>query len=134
MQTGQISFVKIVSHKKTTLFLVLMYLYLSVCSVFGVAYNHHNPMSDCPYMTGQHSLCTMDAFEHIATWKSLILTVPSGIYVLALFTLVLVFQIFLSASPPLLRQFLYYRKVKSQPIIFRLTLAFSDGILNPKLY
>jgi hypothetical protein len=29
----------------------------------------HMPMNDCPYMAGEHSLCSMDVLSHIKTWQ-----------------------------------------------------------------
>lgn len=92
------------------------------------------PMNDCPYMFGEQSMCAMDTFEHLTAWKSLVLTIPTFIYILTLFVLVFSFQLLLSSSPPLLQQLLYYRKTKFEPIISKLELAFADGILNPKPY
>ncbi len=125
---------KVMQNKTLAPFVLFAYLYLSVFSLLAMSGHDHMPMADCPYMIGQHSICSMDTFEHLTAWKSLILTIPSVIYVLALFVLVFAFQTFLSSSPPFLRQLSYYRKIKFEPIISKLELAFARGILNPKPY
>lgn len=125
---------KLVQSKTLTLFVLIAYLYLGVFSLLSMSGHDHMPMTDCPYMVGQQSMCAMDTFEHLTAWKSLVLTIPSFIYVLTLLVLVFSFQHLLSSSPPLLRQLLYYRKTKFEPITTSLELAFARGILNPKPY
>ncbi len=121
--------------KKLTLLLLVGYIYLAIFSLFTMSGHDHMPMADCPYMQGQHSLCAMDSFAHLSAWKAKLLTLPNTIYLFA--TLILIFVAmgtFLSSSPPLLRQLLYYKKTKSVPIVSKLEQQFSRGILNPKPY
>ncbi len=125
---------KLTQSKTLALFVLLAYLYLGVFSLLTMSGHHHMPMTDCPYMVGQQSVCAMDTFEHLTAWKSLVLAVPSIIYILTLFVLVFSFQTLLSSSPPLIRQLSYYRKIQLEPIVSKLELAFARGILNPKPY
>ena len=125
---------KLTHNKTLALFVLLAYLYLGVFSLLAMSGHHQMLITDCAYMALQHSICAMDTFEHLTAWKALVLTIPSVIYILALFVVVFVFQTLLSSSPPLLRQLLYYIKTKFEPVISKLEMAFARGILNPKPY
>lgn len=125
---------KLIQSKTLVSFVFLAYLYLGVFSLFAMSGHHNMPMTDCPYMAGQHSVCAMDTFEHITAWKSLNLTIPSFIYILALLAVLISSKILFYISPPLLQQSLFYKKIKLEPIVSKLELAFARGILNPKPY
>ena len=119
--------------KKLSLLLLLAYIYLGVFSLFSMSDHVHLSMDDCPYMLGHNGICTMDRFAHLSVWKALILTVPNTIYIFTLFILgFFTLEILLTSSPPLIRQMLYYKKIKFKSIISNLELQFSRGILNPK--
>jgi hypothetical protein len=80
-------------------------------------------------------LCSMGVFEHLGAWQAHLLSIPVGQFSFVLFVLTLVLIIIrVSSSPPLLRQFLYYKKTRFVTIFSNLTEQFSQGILNPKPY
>ena len=93
-------------------------------------------MSDCPYM-GMSGYCDMDASEHLAGWQTLFATTLEQLFSSDLFpllTLVILTPFFFA---------LLVRKRTQRPIFDRwrmlelfdpLRLAFSRGIIHPKLY
>lgn len=114
--------------------MIIAYLYLSVFSLLALSGHGHTPMSDCPYMIG-HSMCSMTTFEHLDAWRALILTMPNIIYIFSLFIIVFfISRISLALSPPILRQFLYFKKNKIELVVQNLERQFSNGVLNPKPY
>ena len=127
-------YMKLTQGKILAMFVLVTYLYLGAFSLISMSGHHHMFVSDCPYMIGQHSICAMDRFGHLTAWKSLVITIPSLIYVLIMFVLVFEFQTLHSSSPPLLRQLSYYKKTKFERIVPKLKLAYANGILNPKPY
>lgn len=128
-------YMKSLLNKNLPFLLLAAYLYLAVFSLFTMSGHEHMPMTDCPYMVGQHSLCVMDTFAHLNAWKTIVLAVPNVIYIFTLLTLTyFVFQILLSSSPPLIRQLLYSKRLSFEPIVSNTETQFSDGLLNPKPY
>lgn len=115
---------------------------------FGFAYFHTQsmsavdiPMPGCPFMNdGQPVLCTMSPLEHIEAWQDMFVAIPNV-------------EIALLLSLILLSAFAFYRLPQKWPSfsiqLFQIsptysprairvnsyiTEAFSNGILNPKLF
>lgn len=95
-------------------------------------------MSECPLMVNSSSFCQMSVTEHISKWLQMFLAIPfSG----ALFILLgLVFAVwylsqrnYFSLSPPMRLKF-YKREHPDIKLFDNLLLAFSKGILHPKIY
>lgn len=99
-------------------------------------------MSSCPLMAGQAAMCQMDITEHIAKWQHAFLGIPTKANVLA-FALVLFAVVII---PPIRSFFQFeklfaftarlfvYHKAYLVKVFDPLLQAFSDGILNPKIY
>ncbi len=98
-------------------------------------------MSDCPSMTSQEVLCSLNLNEHIGAWKSIFTNlIPTA------FTLLLslgVAALIVSIAPHLLaRRILhpapfYWRQLQHKTYAYAvrpLQELFSDGILHPKLF
>lgn len=131
----------------TKKFMGLFSLLLLLVS-FGFAYFHINgisamdmPMPGCQFMSeGQPVLCTMSPLEHIEAWQDMFTAIPNS-EVLSLLSLLLLALFSFNYPPsrwpqPILRLF-YIPQPQSGPVLFSasyLTEAFSDGILNPKLF
>jgi len=113
-------------------------------SLFGIGISMEikdGQMSSCPFMASEASLCQMSATEHIAQWQQAFLGVPAKSSVLILALLLLVFAIVPFAKPlsqikqtEMVARFLFYLRDIANKILDPLLLAFSDGILNPKIY
>ncbi len=97
-------------------------------------------MSDCPFMVGTSSLCTMTPFEHISIWQNMFTTLPNQDTVLQFFlifsTFIFCFIFFRQVfSPP--QNYFYLSRNRYRRYIFPtnyLQEAFSRGILNPKTF
>lgn len=95
-------------------------------------------MAGCPFMLGA-SICHMSLFEHIASWQTMFVATGSVSNVLLALLSVFVFAFFLSKysyPPPRILGNMRIEQAKRRPLRFleTLDLAFSDGILNPKLF
>ncbi|XKT74796.1 MAG: hypothetical protein ACJKTH_01790 [Patescibacteria group bacterium UBA2163] len=97
----------------------------------------------CPVMPGAHSLCQMDALEHIAAWQDTVTALPSQFASVLLTLLLALASVFVArslalniysffepfnASPPPLYAGIFI------PIANPLQEAFSNGILHPKIF
>ncbi len=108
---------------------------------FGMDTGMNGVMSRCPFADGM-SVCNMSPFEHIAAWQSMFTSLPRqqqyiGSLLLLLLVSFLVVTWIRNIYPPsknLLRQFLYTRHKEYTPRGSFLQEAFSNGILNPKIY
>jgi hypothetical protein len=108
---------------------------------FGMDTGVGGTMSHCPFADGM-LVCNMSPFEHIAAWQSMFTSLSRqqqdiGSLVLLLLVSFLVVAWIRKIYPPsknLLRQFLYVRHKEYIPLGNFLQEAFSNGILNPKIY
>ncbi len=115
---------------------------------FGFAYFHTQsmsatdiPMPGCPFMNdGKPVLCTMSPLEHIEAWQDMFTAIPTteillllSLLLLALYTL----QRLPSKWPQSILRTFYIPQPHSVPRLSfssYLAQAFSDGVLNPKLF
>jgi|JI10StandDraft_1071094.scaffolds.fasta_scaffold132054_4 hypothetical protein len=113
------------------IFVTFAYIALNVFSLFMLAgHMSHGgiPMSDCPYMTGQHSICPMDFSSHIGAWQDMVRTILPTILLLIIFAAVFItWQADKGNGPPLSLR----RRPERQ--LSPYTELFSRGILNPKI-
>lgn len=121
------------SHSKVIVGILVAFAYivLSVFSLFMLAghLSHDGmPMSDCPYMAGQHSICPMDFSSHITAWQNMVRTILPTVLLLIIITAVFVtWQRDTESGPPI---FLRRRRERQ---FSPFTELFSRGILNPKI-
>lgn len=106
------------------------YVALSVFSLFLIAghASHGMPMSHCPYMEGQHAMCSMNVFSHITAWQHIVNIVFPAI--LLLVVIIVAFPqlpLTINPSPPTA----ITRRPEGQ--VFLYVELFSQGILNPKI-
>jgi hypothetical protein len=112
------------------------YIFLSLFGVIVVKNMYHHSMtsmnSDCPFMIGESSLCTMNLNEHISLWKAFTHTTISKLFVI-FFSVTLVSFVLLDLilhPPRLLNKYLYQKPLREDFI----TSLFSSGILNSKAF
>jgi len=93
-------------------------------------------MAGCPFMaTG--SLCQMTVAEHLRVWKSLFTMVTHPEFLLTLLLIVAVtgfVSLTLTGPPHVASAADRYRRRVDFALFRPLNLAFSDGIIHPKLY
>jgi len=97
-------------------------------------------MSDCPFMSHEEVLCSMNTLDHISAWKSAFTaTAPS--FALLLLSLIVVAVVITLAPNLLLRQRYRLqplsREIRNRIYTFSyrpLQELFSSGILHPKLF
>lgn len=107
------------------------YIALSVFSLFMLAghLSHGGmPMTDCPYMAGQHSVCPMDFSSHIAAWEDIVRSIlPTLLLLIVVAFAVVSRQAREDNAPPL------FLRRRPERQISPYTELFSKGILNPKI-
>lgn len=99
-------------------------------------------MSSCPFTAGQETMCQMNITEHIAQWQQAFLGIltKTDFLALAVALLIAIIASFIKSFPQLKKltaptaQFLAYHRANCAKVFDQLLVAFSDGILNPKIY
>lgn len=109
---------------------------------FGMDTSSAKAMDDCPFAKTQ-GLCAMDnPIDHASMWRGLLAVFPASVIVLAFFATVIALASFLFFSPYILFESLYrIVRVRLRYLSYffshfsrSLAEAFSNGILNPKLF
>jgi hypothetical protein len=111
-------------------FSLITYIFLTVFGLLAMEYLHQhsmNSMTNCPFMVGQQSLCTMNFTEHIASWQNLITSTVENLLILIVPLFFTSFFILLR-PPNLTSSRLYEKPHREHPI----ASLFSRGILHPK--
>ncbi len=96
-------------------------------------------MSNCPFTTGQSSMCQMPSGDHISKWQQTFIAIfQSAYYLIFLVPFIIVFRFliyqFTLASPSTLAFHSYKIHHPDSKTFNYLLEAFSNGILHPKLY
>lgn len=118
---------------------------LMFISTFGLALSMRTDkmgnMTDCPLMRTSETLCPMSPIEHIAQWQQLFTAIQQNNSTVLLAAMLVAAAFFLpinrTAVCDSLITFLYRRHKRGSPatqLYNYLLVAFSDGILHPKLY
>jgi hypothetical protein len=114
-------------------------------SLFGISMGmeaRDGQMSSCPFMASEASLCQMSVTEHISQWQQAFLGIPSKTNFLAL-ALILAAAVLVTFAKSLFQpkkltelaaRLFAYRKKNLVRVFDPLLIAFSDGILNPRIY
>lgn len=109
---------------------------------FGMDTSSAEAMSDCPFAATQ-GLCAMDhPIDHASMWRGLLAVFPVPAMALMFFATTIAITSFLFFSPYILFELLYsIVRVRLRYLSYAfshpsrsLTEAFSNGILNPKLF
>lgn len=117
------------------------FLFAAVFSIAGGMKMKDGQMSSCPFTANQASICQMSIMEHIDQWQQAFLGIPTKSNILILALLLIAFAVipfvkYFSQTKQLevaVRLRSYFRDTASK-ILNPLILAFSDGILSPKIY
>ena len=123
-----------------TAFVLTSFIFMSVLGVGIGMEMADGEMSSCPFMAHQAAMCQMNVAEHIAKWQEAINGIPIKLLAFATILLTLAFAgpIKLRAQPkelPALSARLFaYHKINLQRVFDPLLIAFSNGILKPKIY
>ena len=133
-------------HKKLSenliLFTLTSFIFMSILGIGVGMEMKDGQMSSCPFTAGQEAMCQMNITEHIAQWQQTFLGIPTkGDF------LTLAILLFVVALIPFAKHFFQLEKLtKSAARLFTyhkanlvkvfdpFLIAFSDGILNPKIY
>ncbi len=99
-------------------------------------------MASCPLSSNSSTFCQMEITQHIAKWQQMFQALPftgaSLLFLLGLFFIVNLFylniRILSSLAPPMSSKLKSYQKEHPDIVFDKLLLAFSDGILHPKIY
>ena len=114
-------------------------------SLFGVGIGMEmkgDQISSCPFLASEVSVCKMSVMEHISRWQQAFLGVPSKINFLVL-ALILAAAVLITFAKPLFKpkkltdlaaRLLAYHKEHLVRVFDPFLIAFSDGILNPRIY
>ena len=135
-----------VSQTKKLLLSVLLVALLTV-GVWGAVSSgmmmQDGTMQNCPFM-GVTALCDMGALEHLTAWQSMFAALPtnaaSALLLLILLALVLLVRVVgrlpfkVEINWQAIRQKLYAKHLLASSYAHPLQEAFSQGILNPKVY
>lgn len=124
------------------LFTFISFIFVSILGVGMSMKMTDGQMSSCPFTTGQTAMCQMSATEHIAKWHQTFLGIPTKTNLLALAMLFLAIVSIPFVKPlsqfekltELAARLFAYHKAHFVKIFDPLLLAFSDGILNSKIY
>ena len=107
---------------------------------FGMSMDMSKPIVNCPFSSHSMSICKMNPLEHIQEWQNMFTTLPTKSALPLLFMIlasvalsVLRFGSRFSISEPTLA-FSYVPKVTTSRIFSPLKAAYSQGILNPKVF
>lgn len=124
------------------LFTLISFVFISILGIGVGIEMKDGHMSSCPFTAGQEAMCRMNITEHIAQWQQAFLGIPTKGDFLILAVLLLAV-----ALVPFAKQFSQLEKLtESAARLFAchktnlvkvfdpLLIAFSDGILNPKIY
>lgn len=72
--------------------ILFAFLSINFFALPAMTTHHHNgmPMSNCPFMVGEVTLCEMNATDHIASWQAMFTILPVEFSYFALLLLALV--------------------------------------------
>lgn len=125
--------------KLPVIFGLLLFLILGV-SQFGMGMEMNGKMVNCPFTSHSMSICKMNPLEHIEEWQSMFTTLPAKDIISIISLLLVVIALTTLSfwgrfSIPDIR-YLHSRLFSKNKfhIPNPLEEAFSQGILNPKLF
>lgn len=124
------------------IFVLASFAFVSILGVGIGMEMTDSQMSSCPFMAGQTTMCQMSVTEHITQWQEAFLGIPTKTNLLALAMVLLTVVVIPFVKPfsqfekltELAARLFAYHKAHFVKIFDPFLLAFSDGILNPKIY
>lgn len=124
------------------IFMFISFVFVSILGMSMSMKMTDGQMSSCPFTIGQTAMCQMGAIEHIAKWhqafpgistKTNFLALIAGLLAIVIISLSRPFSQFEKLTRLAARLFAYH-KAHFVKIFDPLLIAFSNGILNPKIY
>ena len=125
------------------IFVLTSFAFVSIFGTsMGMEARDGQQMSSCPFMASEASICQMSVTEHISQWQQAFLGVPSKTNFLAL-ALILAAAVLVTFAKSLFQpkkltelaaRLFAYHKEHLVRVLDPLRIAFSDGILNPRIY
>lgn len=130
--------------KRVTFLIAALFVFASIFTVsLGMKTDDHGNMSACLFMAGQAAICPMGITEHILKWKQMFtatiklkLNVALQLFTVFFISLILATRFFQKqarAAPKHSLRLVRQQRLEGK-IHYHLHEAFSDGILNPKIY
>lgn len=119
---------------------LILFIFISVFGLSLTMQVHEDgSMANCPFMMEQSSMCKMPVGDHIAWWQQVFTAIPelsSFLLLILIFFVGLTFLIFqFTLAPPITRTLETYQRNNPDIRLFNgLSVAFSEGILHPKIY
>lgn len=106
---------------------------------FGMEMNMDSPTANCPFGGHSMSICKMNPMEHIQEWQSMFTTLSTKdalAFIFVLFFILTLLKFRYRFSLSLLPQLNHTRPFYVNRILISSPLeeAFSNGILNPKVF
>lgn len=125
-----------------TIFVLVSFVFMSILGMGLSMEMRDGQMSSCPFMAGQETMCQMSVTQHIVQWQQSFLGIPIKTSLLALVTALLAVVIIPFVKPfskleelnKFVARLFVYRTTHIVKVFDPLLLAFSDGILNPRIY
>ncbi len=99
--------------------------------------DEHGMMSNCPFMSQVEVICPMQVGEHITKWQRAITGIPQEALDIALAVLIVLacWSLILREGALINTALQRLRRERGRSTLFNfLQLAFSQGILHPKIY
>ncbi|MBI2097316.1 MAG: hypothetical protein HYT46_00025 [Candidatus Vogelbacteria bacterium] len=125
------------------IFILVLFAFMSILGMGMSMETKDGQMSGCPFMAGQATMCQMNVTEHITKWQQAFLGIPTKTNFLALAVALLIATLASFIKKPFSQlkkltastvRFLAYRRANFAKVLDPFLVAFSDGILNPKIY
>jgi hypothetical protein len=133
-----------ISRNAAAFLIIFMLASFALVSLFGIGMGmetRDGQMTFCPFMASKASVCQMSITEHISQWQQAFLGAPVNNKVVIFALLILIFAVISFTKPfsqikqsEAATRFLFYLREMVNKIFNQLLIAFSDGILNPRIY
>lgn len=131
------------THSKSIVGLgIIALLVISFWGLYSMPINEQGEMSNCPFLNESATVCPMSTADHIAKWQQLFTVTPEKNLLLLSLALLVLMLVALFPFISKVRNKLPYQRFrnyiyKHKPeikLFDHLLIAFSQGILNPRLY
>ena len=121
---------------------IIAFLVMSFWTLYSMPTDDMGRMVNCPFMNNVPGFCQMSLSEHISLWQQTFTATQARELLVPLLALLVLVASFFSVAvekvyDTLKYQSLYYYFYERRPEIMvfnHLRLAFSDGLIHPKIY
>lgn len=134
--------VMLLASKNILILGMIAFLLMSFWSLYSMSFDMNGDMTHCPFMADSQSFCQMSISEHISQWQQFFSMVREKSLLLSLFLLLVFIQVVVGSSTVKAYEKLkhgrfrnyFYRHKPEIKLFDHLALAFSKGIIHPKIY